>query len=62
MTDPSNLGFSPVVINDGGSNAQPCGQINLTTGSYDIKIEGFHSTGDVKEKTSYRCSKNSKHG
>ena len=54
MTDPANLGFSPVVVDNGAYNEKPCGQINLTTGSYDIKIEGFHAAGDVKEVVTYR--------
>lgn len=53
MTDPTTLGFTTVAVND-GTNIQPCGLINLTLGSYDVKIEGFHAAGDVKELVTYR--------
>ena len=53
MTDPTTLGFTTVALND-GTNARPCGDINLTSGSYDVKIEGFHAAGDVKELVTYR--------
>ena len=52
MTDPTTLGFTTVALND-GTNARPCGDINLTSGSYDVKIEGFHAAGDVKELVTY---------
>ena len=53
MTDSSSLSFTTVLVND-GSNTQPCGFINLTTGSYDIKIEGYHASGNVQEIVTYR--------
>ena len=53
MTDSSSLSFTTVLVND-GSNIQPCGFINLTTGSYDIKIEGYHASGNVQEIVTYR--------
>ena len=48
------IGDEMVVVDNGAYNEKPCGQINLTTGSYDIKIEGFHAAGDVKEVVTYR--------
>jgi hypothetical protein len=39
---------------DRGAGAQKCGQIDLGTGSYDVKIEGFHAAGEVKEMVTYR--------
>jgi hypothetical protein len=59
MTNPSNLGFVTVTVSDGWSNikgaaAQKCGQLDLGTGSYDVKIEGFHAAGEVKEIVTYR--------
>lgn len=60
MTNPSNLGFVTVTVSDGWNNinqgaaAQKCGQLDLGTGSYDVKIEGFHAAGEVKEVVTYR--------
>ncbi len=60
MTNPNNLGFVTVTLSDGWNNdnrgaaAPRCGQIDLGTGSFDVKIEGYHATGEVKEIVTYR--------